>query len=59
MARTRLRKRDRVAQAGKGCNSAQWGFGTVKRKDKEFATHSTVSPEAIQRWAATHAQKER
>ena len=52
MARTRLRKRDRIAMAGKGCNKVQWGFGTTKRKDKVFNTRTKDTPESIQRWAA-------
>lgn len=55
--RTRLRKRDRVAQAGKGCNKAQWGFGNVKRAEKVFNTTTKDSPESIARWAEKHHQR--
>ena len=57
MARTRLRKADRIKQAGKGCNTAQYGFGTTKRKDKDFKTHTKESQESVQKWAAAHARK--
>lgn len=57
MARTRLRKKNRVAQAGKGCHTAQYGFGTTKREDKVFGHPPKESPESIGRWAEAHTRQ--
>ena len=56
MARTRLRKADRIKQAGKGCNTAQYGFGKPK-EGKTFKSHPQEDPASIQKWAAAHARK--
>ncbi|MBA7536806.1 hypothetical protein ES705_29071 [subsurface metagenome] len=38
MAKMRLRKRDRVAQAGKGNRQEIYVYGAKKRRDKIFPT---------------------
>ena len=53
--RTRLRKADRIKQAGKGCNKAQYGFGATKRPSKVFNTHPKENVQAVEAWAEKHS----
>jgi len=55
--RIRLRKADRIRMAGKGCNKAQYAFGSTKRKDKVFRTHPKTNVAAVMAWAEVHSVK--
>lgn len=54
--RHRLRKKDRITQAGKGCNAAQYVWGKPKRREKVFGSGG-MSPEARRDATVAFAKK--